>query len=157
MVCSTLYGLLILLTMCGDLRVDISTVDILKESKGVTLEDIKQDLQREISSDAFAYYRDQVKLAAEANAERRASRPSSPRRESHTQQGSNQTPSRSRRKSHIQQDSDQIPPRSRSRSRDRKHSPSSNGERDGNATKGAYILPIHRAVLWHSYEQILLL
>ncbi|ETM34653.1 hypothetical protein L914_18316 [Phytophthora nicotianae] len=104
---------------------DVSNVDILEKSKGVTLEVIKQDLQRELTSEAFKYYRDQIKIATKTphNAEqgsnertssRRQSRskqrgnenfsrtqsrgpnePSSPRRQSHSQQGDSRSSSRS--------------------------------------------------------------
>ncbi|KAG2847749.1 hypothetical protein PC112_g958 [Phytophthora cactorum] len=100
---------------------DVSNVDILEKSKGVSLDDIKQDLQRELASDAFAYYRDQIKLATKTtqNAEqghtssRRQSQSkqrgnesllrtqsrgsnelSSPRRQSHSQQGDSRRSSR---------------------------------------------------------------
>ncbi|KAJ8575825.1 hypothetical protein ON010_g3386 [Phytophthora cinnamomi] len=86
--------------------VDVSAVDILEESKGVTLEGIKQDLQRELNSDAFAYYRDQVKLAAEAN--QALERGNNPISASENKQDNN-----------------------RSRSRDRKRSSSKGAERDG--------------------------
>jgi hypothetical protein len=95
--------------------VDVSNVDILEESKGTTLEGIKQDLQRELNSDTFAYYQDQVKLAAEGNSRSGLSRP---RGDSRSQQDGNQTPARSR-------------------SRDRKRSSTRSGERDGNPAKGA--------------------
>ncbi|RLN48391.1 hypothetical protein BBJ29_004404 [Phytophthora kernoviae] len=42
-------------------------VDILAESKEINLEGIDQDLEREMTSDSFAYYQEQVKIAAEAN------------------------------------------------------------------------------------------
>ncbi|KAF4323629.1 hypothetical protein BBO99_00002187 [Phytophthora kernoviae] len=46
---------------------DIHVVDILAESKEINLEGIDQDLEREMTSDSFAYYQEQVKIAAEAN------------------------------------------------------------------------------------------
>ncbi|KAE9360868.1 hypothetical protein PF008_g1592 [Phytophthora fragariae] len=87
---------------------DVSAVDILEESKGVTLEGIKQDLQRELNSDAFAYYQDQVKLAAEAN-----------------QRGNNlSNASEHQRQAHSQDNNT-------SRSRDRKRSPSRDSSHGG--------------------------
>ncbi|KAL4170895.1 hypothetical protein KRP22_008998 [Phytophthora ramorum] len=88
--------------------IDVSNVDILKESKGVTLEIIKEDLQRELNGESFAYFRDQVRLVTEANqaAEREVTGTSRPRRVSQSQQGN------------------------RSRSRDRKRSTSRSGEKD---------------------------
>ncbi|KAF4128712.1 hypothetical protein GN958_ATG22134 [Phytophthora infestans] len=45
---------------------DVSNVDIVEKSKGVTMEVIEQDLQLELSSEAFKFYRDQIKLATKA-------------------------------------------------------------------------------------------
>ncbi|GMF17122.1 unnamed protein product [Phytophthora lilii] len=83
--------------MAGLLFVDVSAVDILEESKGVTLEGIEEDLQREIRSEAFPYYRDQVKLAAEANqALDRASNGETRQKQQSQKQPDNQAVTRSR-------------------------------------------------------------
>ncbi|KAL7687958.1 hypothetical protein Plhal304r1_c020g0070821 [Plasmopara halstedii] len=74
---------------------DVSTVDVLEESKGVRMETIEQDLQRELDSDAFAYHQDQIKLATEANqnAERESRELNGPQK---TSQGSIESISRPR-------------------------------------------------------------
>ncbi|KAG3033941.1 hypothetical protein PC120_g1683 [Phytophthora cactorum] len=72
---------------------DVSNVDILEKSKGVSLEDIKQDLQRELASDAFAYYRDQIKLATKTTQNAEQGHTSS-RRQSQSKQRGNESLSR---------------------------------------------------------------
>ncbi|EGZ30513.1 hypothetical protein PHYSODRAFT_310398 [Phytophthora sojae] len=81
--------------------VDVSAVDMLEESKGVTMEGIKQNLQRELNSGEFAYYRDQVKLAAEANQslERGNNLNSTENQRQTTSQDNNRSRSRDRRRS----------------------------------------------------------
>ncbi|KAK1947144.1 hypothetical protein P3T76_001154 [Phytophthora citrophthora] len=102
--------------------VEISTVDILEESKGVTLESIKKDLERELNSDEFSFYQDQVKVATEERriAEQKQNEPTSPRRKSQSQQINFQS----------SQNSQNSP---RSRSRERKRSTPRGSERAGNA------------------------
>ncbi|KAF1794436.1 Tetratricopeptide repeat [Phytophthora cactorum] len=84
-----------------------------KSLEGVSLEDIKQDLQRELASDAFAYYRDQIKLATKTTQNAEQGRTSS-RRQSQSKQRGNESLSRTqsrgsnelsspRRQSHSQQ------------------------------------------------------
>lgn len=82
-------------------RTDVSAVDMLEESKGVTMEGIKQNLQRELNSGEFAYYRDQVKLAAEANQslERGNNLNSTENQRQTTSQDNNRSRSRDRRRS----------------------------------------------------------
>ncbi|EEY63953.1 uncharacterized protein PITG_02464 [Phytophthora infestans T30-4] len=71
--------------------VDVSNVDILEKSKGVTMEVIEQDLQLELSSEAFKFYRDQIKLATKAahNVEQGPNERTSLRRQSRSKQRGN--------------------------------------------------------------------
>lgn len=124
---------------------DVSTVDVLEQSKGVTLEDINQDLQRELTSDAFAFHRDQIKLATEAN--QNAERGTHELDRSKKQpQGSDHSPSRPRSRGSLESGSPRLQSQSGRKNSDgsmhlkeqeRRRSSIKSGQKDGAVIRNA--------------------